>query len=86
MKITIEMLQKELLKLHSKNNFLESELNEIKLMLEGKNNGYEELKKCLISIKEEIKNAFEDLEKEDLDALYGTLLQLSNLTNNVYLG
>lgn len=28
-------------------------------------------------LKEEIKNAFEDLENEDLDALYGTLLEIS---------
>lgn len=28
-------------------------------------------------LKEEIKNAFEDLENEDFDALYGTLLEIS---------
>ena len=28
-------------------------------------------------LKEEIKNAFEDLENKDLDALYGTLLEIS---------
>ena len=27
-------------------------------------------------LKEEIKNAFEDLDNEDLDALYGTLLEI----------
>lgn len=27
-------------------------------------------------LKEEIQNAFEDLENEDLDALYGTLLEI----------
>ena len=27
-------------------------------------------------LKEEIKNAFEDLENKDLDALYGTLLEI----------
>ena len=28
-------------------------------------------------LKEEIKNAFEDLENKDFDALYGTLLEIS---------
>lgn len=28
-------------------------------------------------IKEEVQNAFEDLENKDLDALYGTLLEIS---------
>ena len=28
-------------------------------------------------LKEEIQNAFEDLDNEDLDALYGTLLEIS---------
>ena len=28
-------------------------------------------------LKEEVQNAFEDLENEDLDALYGTLLEIS---------
>ena len=28
-------------------------------------------------LKDEIRNAFEDLENEDLDALYGTLLEIS---------
>lgn len=27
-------------------------------------------------LKEEVKNAFEDLENNDLDALYGTLLEI----------
>ena len=65
---------------------LETELNQTKLILEGRNTQYILLKDCLKAIKEEIKNAFEDLENRDLDDLYGTLLQISNLTNNVYLG
>ena len=28
-------------------------------------------------LKEEMQNAFEDLDKEDLDALYGTLLEIN---------
>lgn len=32
--------------------------------------------KYLQRLKEEIQNAFEDLDKEDLDALYGTLLEI----------
>ena len=28
-------------------------------------------------LKEEIQNAFEDLDNEDLDALYGTLLEIN---------
>lgn len=28
-------------------------------------------------LKEEVQNAFEDLENKDLDALYGTLLEIS---------
>lgn len=35
-------------------------------------------------LKEEIKNAFEDLENEDFDALYGTLLEISeNIVPNL---
>ena len=34
-------------------------------------------KETIQRLKEEIQNAFEDLENEDLDALYGTLLEIS---------
>ena len=34
-------------------------------------------------LREEIKNAFEDLENKDLDALYGTLLEISENIINV---
>jgi hypothetical protein len=81
----IETLQKEILKLHSKNNFLQAELNQIKLMLEGKNIMNNSLKKALKSIKIEIKYAFEDLEKHQLEDLFATLMQISEITNNVYL-
>ena len=33
-------------------------------------------KEYLERLKEEIQNAFEDLEDKDLDALYGTLLEI----------
>ena len=33
-------------------------------------------KEYLERLKEEIQNAFEDLENKDLDALYGTLLEI----------
>jgi len=33
-------------------------------------------KELLSRLKEEIQNAFEDLENKDLDALYGTLLEI----------
>ena len=32
---------------------------------------------ALQRLKEEIQNAFEDLDNDDLDALYGTLLEIS---------
>ena len=32
---------------------------------------------ALQRLKEEIQNAFEDLENKDLDALYGTLLEIN---------
>ena len=35
-------------------------------------------------LKEEVQNAFEDLNNEDLDALYGTLLEISeNIVPNL---
>ena len=34
-------------------------------------------KETIQRLKEEIQNAFEDLENEDLDALYGALLEIS---------
>lgn len=33
-------------------------------------------KEYIQRLKEEIQNAFEDLDNEDLDALYGTLLEI----------
>ena len=34
-------------------------------------------KEAIERLKEEIQNAFEDLDNKDLDALYGTLLEIS---------
>lgn len=34
-------------------------------------------KEAIQRLEEEIENAFEDLDNEDLDALYGTLLEIS---------
>ena len=34
-------------------------------------------KEVIQRLKEEIQNAFDDLDNEDLDALYGTLLEIS---------
>lgn len=83
--ITKEQLQTELLKAYSKINFLESELNQIKLILEGQNTVNNELNKAFKALKTEIKYAFEDLDNKDLDALYGTLLQISEITSNIYI-
>ena len=81
----LEQTQKELLKAVTKSNLLESELNQIKLMLEGRTNQYNELKKALKHIKKEVKFAFEDLEKNNLEDLFATLMQISEITNHVYL-
>ena len=74
------------LQMHSKINFLEAELNQTKLMLEGKNTQCNELKKALKHIKNEVKYAFEDLEKNNLEDLFGTLMQIKMIAHNIYLG
>ena len=81
----IEKYQKAILQQDNKINFIESELNQIKLMLEGRTNQYNELKKALKHIKKEVKFAFEDLEKNNLEDLFATLMQISEITNHVYL-
>jgi len=80
------MKKDEILRLYNRNNLLEYELNETKLMLEGRTNQYNELKKALKHIKDEVNFAFEDLEKNNLEDLFATLMQIKMIASNVYLG